>query len=363
MDKKEEFIQKVELLEKEVWALVKKTLPQFKADILSQLGGQKFEQLEKALEEVKKALEGMSADIVSNTAQIDKLNEKQQKNIEDIQSLQTQASTLQTVLEEVQENTNSLSGAVDDCKNEIAEIKQKDTQQDATIDNLNKSVIYNGTQIEQTKTSVLNMQEGVSDLQNDMQSANENLTALDKKVADAQDELLAIKDKDTQQDKTISNMNITVLYNGSQIEKLQARIEELEKRPSGGGGRTVETVYDMNSADASINKGFTSGIIGNNTITWTEEYTHLRIYASLGGVFAYQEIPVENRMRNDVVLRGVATTGKVVHNYRLLVYADDKKINTGKSFTYTIATSGTVTVDNKYQETYYITRIEGIKGQ
>ena len=143
---------------------------------------------------------------------------------------------------------------------------------------------------------------------------------------------------------------------------LEQRIEALEKKPD-NSGRVVEVIYDMNSADASVNQGFTTGVPGGKEIYWKGEYDFLRFYASLGGMLGYLEVPVNNRPRHDIVLSAMSASGTTLHYMKAILYNEYKRINVGSSYTYMLdEEDGTTSFVSGYNSTYYITRVEGVKG-
>ncbi len=272
MFKQEQLEEKLEQLEKELWYLIKSTLPALKEELAGGGNPEKLAKLEEKIAINESNISNLLQEITLTKEELTSLNGEVSSNKQDIQNLKTQTQT----------NTSNISD--------------------------------NSSNIAQSNT----------------------------KLESAQSKI----------------QNIETL-----IAELQQKIKALEGQTSSSSGRVVEVIYDMNSTDSEINKGFTSGIIGGNSFTWTGDYDYIRIYASLQSLFAYIELPVNNRSKNDFMLHTIAATGKILHFYKGFCYADQKKITTARGHTYTLdSNAGTITFATSNNEKYFITRVEGVKG-
>lgn len=146
-----------------------------------------------------------------------------------------------------------------------------------------------------------------------------------------------------------------IATNIGDIAALQQKINELAQYPK------VEVFFDMNSEDAAINQGYTTGLPSGKAINWTNEnYDLIRIYGHLAGFLGYIEVPLEGRPHDDILMTATNATGKIIHYLRGILYKDYKRFNLGGRATYTI-TDGLLTVDTTKDETkYYVTRAEGV---
>ena len=182
------------------------------------------------------------------------------------------------------------------------------------------------------------------------------LTNIDNDLIDINSEL------STQRTNISSNTN-KISTNTSNLSSLTNRVVNLENKPSGGGGRTIEVIYDSTSSDPNLNKGFQGGMIGGKNFTWTENYDSIRIYAKCVAAFGYLEIPKNNRPTDDFTIFSVAAAGRIFYAWKGMLYQDQNKISVGRGYIFTLNTSaGTWTMEGGMQEKFWVTRVEGIKG-
>ena len=132
-----------------------------------------------------------------------------------------------------------------------------------------------------------------------------------------------------------------------------------------GAGQT-ELIYDMDSTDASINHGFTSGMKGGDYIDQDySQYRKVRIYARLYNANCVQEVAVKNRKYADITLNAASPTPTVFSFLKLQMSLEPylNRLQVMAYARYAFSTSsGTFTLDfGLTSETFYVYRIEGIK--
>ena len=106
------------------------------------------------------------------------------------------------------------------------------------------------------------------------------------------------------------------------------------------GVEHVETIYDMTSSDANINKGYTSGISGNTTIQNLNfsKYKRLKIYSrDYWGTVGIGEIDFSVISMNGNFYSGMAIVGNRYYNddngdiFTEMIYFHRYKVNSSKT--------------------------------
>ena len=144
---------------------------------------------------------------------------------------------------------------------------------------------------------------------------------------------------------------------------LQPKNEYVESGQTGAG--QTELIYDMDSTDASINHGFTSGMKGGDYIDADySQYRKVRIYARLYNANCVQEVAVKNRKYADITLNAASPTPTVLSFLKLQMSLEPylNRLQVMAYARYAFSTSsGTFTLDyGLTSETFYVYRIEGI---
>lgn len=145
---------------------------------------------------------------------------------------------------------------------------------------------------------------------------------------------------------------------------LQPENEYVESGQTGAG--QTELIYDMDSTDASINHGFTSGMKGGDYIDQDySQYRKVRIYARLYNANCVQEIAVKNRKYADITLNAASPTPTVFSFLKLQMSLEPylNRLQVMAYARYAFSTSsGTFTLDyGLTSDSFYVYRIEGIK--
>ena len=281
MHKQEEVQEKLDQLEKELWYLVRKSLPDLRNELLNS-GGDK--------------------------SKIQELEQKINQTITKVEELETEINEQKTALQSLQSLANNNSQLINQISSEV-----------------------------QTNTN--NIAQNAEDIQSNLNAISSNSTNISTMQGD------------------INNIN-------SNYSQLSNRVTIIENRPSSGGsGRVIETIFDMESTDENINKGFTEGMKGGKNITWTENYDKIRIFAKLVSAFAYVEVPLTKRPMSDFSMFAVPIAGAPLYFWKGTVNAEGKKMTVGIGFTYKFdRTAGTFTLEAGVKDNYIVTKVEGIKG-
>lgn len=122
-------------------------------------------------------------------------------------------------------------------------------------------------------------------------------------------------------------------------------------------------IYDMNSDDPNINKGFTEGAGPGKIITWNEgDYDYVEVYASLNRFSSELKVSSKYRTGTDFTLFAASATGKVLHYLKGMYYPEQKRILASLGCVYTIdSTTNQVSFESIGANTtsHYIARVIG----
>lgn len=141
---------------------------------------------------------------------------------------------------------------------------------------------------------------------------------------------------------------------------LQPVNEFLEVQP-----QTV-VIYNMDSEDENVNRGFTSGMKGTNYIQLDfSQYKSIRIYARVYSSNCVQEIPVKNRKLTDITFFGAGSNPIILSILKVLFTIEPSlnrlQIGAYAKYTFSSAT-GTFTLESgASNDNFYVYRIEGIR--
>lgn len=345
MQKQEELQEKIEQIEKELWFLVKSTLPSLKEEFMGAVSNgnkEKLEELETKINLASAKAQELQTQITTINSQISGLSSAHDEINQSIQNL-TNANT------EINQTIEDLSNAHVGINQSIANLSNSNTNMNQSIESLSQQVDSQATTISEMRTDVDFVEDILYDLNGEVK-ANNNLILGNARSIEI-----------VQQNTTTNANNITT--NTNDISALSNRVATLENKPSSsGGGRICEVIYDMNSTDANINQGYTTGVTGGKGITWTKEYSSLKVYAVLVNVGAYVEIPVYNKPKSDFSFLGTVVSGKTVYIWRAVLQDTNKKLIPNRGIEYVFNTDGTVTVSASIRTDFIITRVEGVIG-
>lgn len=376
MQKNDEFFEKVEKLEKELWFLIKFTLPKLKEDILSQAGGstKEIEKIQESISALQSGLDSLSSqaeqfnkDISGFRESISSLQTTVENNSASIQNAQTDIfgirgdiSNLSASVESNQTDISSLQTKVDGCEKDITALNAGLDAAKLDITNSASQIDANAKAIEKNAEDISSLSTAAKETSAQVTQIGDDLTSAKQAIEGAQADISGLKTSVTKNAADISSNSTLIESSSKDISSLTSRVESLEKKPS--GGRTMEVVYDMTSEDADINQGFTEGVGGGKSIYWKNDYDYLRFYSSLSNLSGILEVPVNNKRHSDVALQAIAANGKTLHFFKLMLNNPTKRISTSLGLTLTINSDGTTTVKAALNPDYYIYRVEGIIG-
>ncbi len=398
MNTQEELQEKLSKLEKELWYLIKHTLPSLKDEILG--GGNKgqLQELEKKITDCQNKVESLESEIQTIKTNLNSVESESSTLNENLQTLsgkvetnQNNITSLSEKVENSENNISNLTTKVSKNESDISTISNKTNSNQANISALSQKVETNETNISTISNKAVKHEEDIAFLNtaingfDDRIKANAdeitiikgNVSSLSTSVGSINNTLSAYQTKLTNMTYDISDNHSqiqlqaadlqdhteSIRNNKLNIESLASRVSAVENRPSSGGGRAIEVIYDMKSTDEAINKGFTTGIPTGNNVYWTDsEYDYIRIFATLNSLYSFIELPTANRPKNDFVMSSLSTNGKTVHYLKGILYYSQKRVAISRGFTYTFDTTTNTIAFATDNPKYLITRIEGVKG-
>lgn len=124
-------------------------------------------------------------------------------------------------------------------------------------------------------------------------------------------------------------------------------------------------IYDMDSEDENVNRGFTSGMKGTNYIQLDfSQYKSIRIYARLYTSNCVQEIPVKNRKVAQTAMVVTGSNPIIISSLNILFTIEPllNSLQVGAYGKYTFSSeTGTFTLESgASNDNFYVYRIEGI---
>lgn len=124
-------------------------------------------------------------------------------------------------------------------------------------------------------------------------------------------------------------------------------------------------IYDMDSEDENVNRGFTSGMKGTNYIQLDfSQYKSIRIYARLYTSNCVQEIPVKNRKVAQTAMVVTGSNPIIISSLNILFTIEPllNRLQVGAYGKYTFSSAeGTFTLESgASNDNFYVYRIEGI---
>ncbi len=157
---------------------------------------------------------------------------------------------------------------------------------------------------------------------------------------------------------TISTLEANL---NSQIEELRSQIGGSS---SGSSGEIVDVIYDMNSEDAAINRGFTSGMVGGNQFSEDLSiYKRLIVYGVLNKNDAVAISYFHARKYTDITLHNASIGLNNFWFLKVTIPATKNKLVVNFAGYYDTDTkTGEMTFSReKGNALYYISRVEGIR--
>lgn len=125
-------------------------------------------------------------------------------------------------------------------------------------------------------------------------------------------------------------------------------------------------IYDMDSEDENVNRGFTSGMKGGDYLQMDfSQYKKIRIYARLYTSDCVKEIPVKNRKAAQTAMVVTGSNPIIISSLNILFTIEPllNRLQVGAYGKYTFSSAeGTFTLESgASNDNFYVYRIEGIR--
>jgi len=206
------------------------------------------------------------------------------------------------------------------------------------------------------KTLIPNIQQqggGNTDVSAQISSLNTRVSLLESKAAELE--------------SAISTHSTTIGTHDTDISSLKTRVTDLESNSgSSGSEEQIDELYDMRSSDATVNRGWTTGMTTARIIrTDFSKYKAIRIYASINGCDVQHVLKVAGRKTGNTSLIGFDVTNyKSLNILKVILATLNTTFQVGGWATYAYDPNNnyslTVTKSNSQNVNYYVYRLEGI---
>lgn len=318
----------IEKLKKEVWAISKKKIPALEAQIEG-LGGVDVSELtatlqaqQTVLNNLSSSLDTLSASQSESQTKITALEGKTEKHDTDI-------ATLTSSLKETNKTLDELSAVIASHTSSINTLSTSVANNTSAISTNATNISTNATNISANATNISANTDAISSLQTTLNSQSttlttfqdqldtlssnvssntsslvtltESLTALTTRVDNLENQTNSLTDSITTINGEITTLETDVNAASatannalSLAQNLKTRVDNLNV--SGGTGGESSTaclsgvvLYDMRSTDASVNRGYTTGIQNRQKVTIDfTPYRYLKIFTVFGNAYEDQ---------------------------------------------------------------------------
>ena len=266
---------------------------------------------------------------------------------------------------------SSLTNELTECKNDISTIENNISSLDTSITQINQNLTSIYSSINSINQEVDGHASDITSLQNISRSLSSSFSSLMNNMSSLENDMSNIESQYNTHDNllashslSISNINNQLQSISDSISSLSSQLSSLEttvdSMVSGSGAPVI--VYDKDSTDASINLGYTNGIVVGRTIKVDlSPYSSARIFANFNNCDLQTEIRLNNREATDFC---AFTYTSLFTNYYFTKFfiTNAKDKFTANFFAEVVINSdGTVSQTIKYNDAdFYIYRIEGI---
>ena len=304
----------IEKLKKEVWAISKKKIPALEAQIEG-LGGVDVSELTATLQAQQSALNNLSSSLDTLLAsqsesqtKITALEGKTEKHDTDIATLTSSLKETNKTLDElsavIESHTSSINTLSTSVANNTSAISANATNISANTDaisSLQTTLNSQSTTLTTFQDQLDTLSSNVSSNTSSLVSLTESLTALTTRVDNLENQTNSLTDSITTINGEITTLETDVNAASatannalSLAQNLKTRVDNLNV--SGGTGGESSTaclsgvvLYDMRSTDASVNRGYTTGIQNRQKVTIDfTPYRYIKIFTVFGNAYEDQ---------------------------------------------------------------------------
>lgn len=369
----------LEKVKKELWHLIKKVIPHLEellnnttaqeiASIKTQLALQveNIESLEDSIGQIEQSLSSQENSITSLNNSISSLSSQATQLSSSLQTLSAQVDAHGTSISTINSTLTSISDTVED--NTVAL-----STANSNISALQTSINQISSIVDQHSGSILSMSVDLGTVSNTAEEAyslatsvNTSLSNLSSTVASNVGKVSVLESDVSTLESSTTALQTSVDGLTSSVNTLSSALSSLENQIANLPTEQTEVIYDMDSTDASINHGYTSGMSGGNYIDQDYSiYRKIRVYARLYNANCVQEFAVKNRKYVDMTLVAASPTPTVLSFLKMQMnlepYLSRLQVMAYARYVFSNST-GTFTLDYGLStNTFYVYRIEGIK--
>lgn len=375
----ENLFDDLEKVKKELWHLIKKVIPRLE-ELIGGSSSQEIENIKTQLAEQLESIEAIESQLsslnqtvsshestissLSNSlssinSQVGQISSDLESLESDVQSNTSSISSINSSLSEIESDIEANANAISGANSSIGTLQTSLDQLTTVVNQHSSSILTMGVDIADAVTTANEAQIAASGLDSQITTLSNAVTSNTSKVNALETDVGSLED-------TTSTLQTSVSELSQSLTTLSQTVSSLEEQIAAASGETVETLYDMDSDDSTINHGWTSGMKGGNYLdTDYSQYRKVRIYARLYNANCVQEVSVKNRKYADITLNAASPTPTVLSFLKLQMSLEPylNRLQVMAYARYAFSTSsGTFTLDfGLTSETFYVYRIEGIK--
>ena len=359
----------IEQIEKEIWHIVKKVIPELKEELLSKINGAGLDKINEVIEKItecqsnlsslKTRLDAVESGCASNTTIINNHSEK----IENISSMLSSASAEISKLSSDLADANNL---ITSTRASIAEVSQRSHENADKIDEVKTSLSSLQETLNSTRASIASVSQRCYNNEDAIAALSAKLPAIEsafEEVKDIPSQFASVKDGVETNKNDIFIVATQVKENMNNIKAINATLTELSAKVA--TLTSYDLLYDMSSLDPEINHGLTSGFGAPTTLDFDfDAYRYLRVFAVVNGSEGIIDLWLHDRVKNDYSIIVCNTITTSISLFKVSVVPRNKKVQPTYLGIYTWDTA-----DAAFKLTYrgldptkaYIHRIEAYK--
>lgn len=253
MDKFQMLSNSVEELEKELWALVKKSLPSLKQELVSLISqGTTTEAIKSAVSSFLDDLlssQQTIQDIKNRLRNLEIANTDMQEEVDDLTNTTTGHTSLISDLSSLLESTRASLTSV---AQRVSANEEGLIDLETDLSSLSGQVEVVDSLLESTRASLTSVAQRVTDCEEDISSANTTLGTLSTTLESTKASLTSVAQRMTTAEEDIDDLQSTTSSHASTISTLQTNVDSLESQISSLDSDLSSLSTDLGSLDTTL---------------------------------------------------------------------------------------------------------------
>lgn len=383
----------LETLKKEVWHLNRVVIPSIMSTLSTLTSGTDLVAMKSTLQEHQALLDEIAT-------QLSSCEEATSANAQTISTISSKVIQIESSITSMQEQLSSHSTSITNIEGNVSALQTDVSTLQTDVSTLQTNVSNLQTSLTSTQSDVSTLQTNVSTLQTQMGDVEEDIEFITELNTNQSVSILKINNSISQINEDLGGVTTSIDSQGQSIEDISANITTLQEDnsnltsevdalkttvailnntiselQSGGGASQClasDILYDMDSTDEAINRGYTSGIhTGEEVPIDFTQYRFVRVYCYMMGGAQQHFFSIINRKAVDECVVNLFSTDKVIQFLRVRVsstlqsflvnryvrFIFDTSTNT---WTRSVGQSQTTSDDNHWAK-FYVYRIEAIR--